>query len=332
MNPKNSLRSFGMLVAIFVIGLASVGCANDMNRIEKTSYREWPDAYKLSNGSAEVIVVPAVGRIMSYSLAGGKNVLWEDPTLGKAQAEAKPGEWVNMGGDKVWPWPQKAWAQILGHEWPPPPGVNLPQKAEIVDGTKLRLTSPLIDEFGSRIVREISLAKTGSRVTITTKFEQVAADSKWPYAAWTITQIHIPDYIIARTFDGGGHKDLWETPWGYIERDGKDYLVAKPTTEKSAKLGIDADLLAAVKGNQLFVQWFDPHDPVKTGDRAQIYFQPGDAKAMEKGVTGYIELELTSPQKKPAKGEAISMTVHWELKTIQGSSTPAEAEKLLPPR
>src|SRR6476469_4272438 len=120
---------------------------------EKTAYQGWPEAYRLSNVKVEVVVVPAVGRIMRYGPVGGANLLWENPKL--AGHPASPGkEWANFGGDKVWPWPQDDWPQRAGRAWPPP--VAADQAAFTVEprGDSLRMTSPLIEGYGARIVRD----------------------------------------------------------------------------------------------------------------------------------------------------------------------------------
>lgn len=45
-------------------------------RIEKVRWREFPDAYRISNGKIELVAVPEFGgRIMSFSFPGGENLL-----------------------------------------------------------------------------------------------------------------------------------------------------------------------------------------------------------------------------------------------------------------
>ena len=83
--------------------------------VKRVTYHGWPECYRLSNGTAELIFVPQIGRIMRFGRVGGPNVLWENPALaGKARpASARAKEWVNYGGDKLWPAPQDRWT------WPP---------------------------------------------------------------------------------------------------------------------------------------------------------------------------------------------------------------------
>src|SRR5688500_18939538 len=49
--------------------------------LEKTAYRGWPDCYRFTNGTVNVVIVPAIGRVMYYGPVGGPNLLWENPAL-----------------------------------------------------------------------------------------------------------------------------------------------------------------------------------------------------------------------------------------------------------
>src|SRR5256885_1844661 len=69
----------------------------------------WPDALVLSNGKVEVVVVPAIGRIMQFRFAGEDGVFWENSALFGKVHEPKPRAWINFGGDKTWPAPEAAW-------------------------------------------------------------------------------------------------------------------------------------------------------------------------------------------------------------------------------
>ena len=74
--------------------------------IEKTSYKGWTEAYRITLGEAEMIVVTEIGpRILSLTLAGGENLLFEDPdTLGKGKGDAA---WHLYGGHRLWIGPER---------------------------------------------------------------------------------------------------------------------------------------------------------------------------------------------------------------------------------
>jgi hypothetical protein len=71
-------------------------------------------AYRMSDGRSEAIIVPEIGRVMSYGFVGGPNLLWNNP-----QKQFKAEEWHNYGGDKTWPAPQSLWPTNVGRGWPP---------------------------------------------------------------------------------------------------------------------------------------------------------------------------------------------------------------------
>jgi hypothetical protein len=50
--------------------------------IAQITHRGWPESYLLSNGIVEAIVVPAIGRVMQFRLAGDAvGTLWENHEL-----------------------------------------------------------------------------------------------------------------------------------------------------------------------------------------------------------------------------------------------------------
>lgn len=316
--------------------LLLVGCSTGSARVEKTSYRDWPDAYRLHNEEAELIVVPSIGRVMSYAPRGGENVLWNDPTLGHAHSSTRPSEWFNFGGDKTWHWPQDDWPDMIGHDWPPPPDLNRPQSASVVDGPTLRLIGPTIQAVGARIERDITLAPAGTRVTIVTRLRRVG-ESKRPIAAWNVTQIHTPPFVIVRTFGHANtpndlaYRQMFNNHWRPIWSEGR-LLAFAPPPDRDDKIGIDGDLLAAVHNDVLFVQWDANSDGAKTGDRAQIYTQKPEPEKLARGVMPYAEMELTSVRKKLAVDEAVELTVCWELIPVRRGITPTDAAKIVTDR
>ena len=76
----------------------------------------------LRGGGAEVVVVPAIGRVMQLRLLRRRSAtrpFWQHPAIGPGMAADENG-WINFGGDKAWPAPQSAWAAMVGKGWPPP--------------------------------------------------------------------------------------------------------------------------------------------------------------------------------------------------------------------
>src|SRR5687768_8676248 len=185
-------RGYRFTVPASIIVLALVSCllatsAGAAVKIEKINYKGWAGSYRMTNGTVDVVVVPAVARIMRYGFVGGPNLLWEnEKALGKP---AKPGDWPNFGGDKAWPWPQDDWPKRTGGSgWPPPPATDqVAHIARLVGRDTVRLTSPVVAGYGIRIVRDITLNPTGTQVRIRTRFDKVrgsGGSSALPMGVW----------------------------------------------------------------------------------------------------------------------------------------------------
>ncbi len=312
----------GVLLLAVCLALGSHAARADV-MIKQAAYQGWKEAYWLTNGTVEVVVVPAVARIMRYGFVGEPNALWDNPTVAGKPAEI--GQWPNIGGDKIWPWPQNEWPRRTGRAWPPPAASDqTAHQVETVGKDTLRLTSPVLAGYGVRIVRDIRLAPTGTQVTLRSRFEKVRTGAQFPVAVWSITQLPVPDVAVARLLPGStlaeGYKLFIPQPWKSLRGEGR-FLFAERPTSASAKFGTDADLLAWVKGDLLYTQKTVSTPPITAitpGDRAQIYSHPDNADDLARGITPYIELELTSPQKTLASGETLTLDVVWELRRLSG--------------
>ena len=112
----------------------------------------------LSNGKIEIVIVPAIGRVMQMRFVGEEDgPFWELPELyGKApDPEAKT--WLNFGGDKTWPAPQSEWPRITPRSWPPPQAFDaMPVEAIVKEGnqgSEVELRSPVDPHYGIRTHR-----------------------------------------------------------------------------------------------------------------------------------------------------------------------------------
>jgi len=73
--------------------------------VEKISFLGLPNCYRISNGTAELVVATDIGpRLLKYSLAGGQNVLGE--YAGRATATVFGG-WKPWGGHRLWAAPER---------------------------------------------------------------------------------------------------------------------------------------------------------------------------------------------------------------------------------
>ena len=91
-----------VLAAPVLLQMAGVAVAEPV--VTKTTWREI-DAYKLSDGRAEAVVVPKLGgRVMVFRLAGGSNFIWS----GEPGTETRPVT-QTWGGEKTYIGPHTMW-------------------------------------------------------------------------------------------------------------------------------------------------------------------------------------------------------------------------------
>jgi hypothetical protein len=76
--------------------------ANKM--LERISYHGWEDAYRISNGTVDLVVLADVGpRVISYSFTGGENIFHEAPEHAGLTGGT---EFRLYGGHRLWVWPE----------------------------------------------------------------------------------------------------------------------------------------------------------------------------------------------------------------------------------
>jgi hypothetical protein len=109
-------HSVGILTVIFVTltSLVSGQAAVIAIDIYKTNYHGWPDAIVMRNHQIEAVIVPALNRVIQLKFCGGEDLLWENRDLDGRVPDGKAEEWMNFGGDKAWPAPQKDWGKFTG--------------------------------------------------------------------------------------------------------------------------------------------------------------------------------------------------------------------------
>lgn len=309
------------LAAFLLILWATAGPAVAQTRPaapEATTYAGL-EALRWTNGTVDLVIVPATGRIMRYGFVNEPNVLWENPD---PQAKAnRIGGWINYGGDKAWIWPQSAWHKHLGRWWPPPVD-NLPEPYESnFDGQRLTLRSPAMGAGKIRLVREIELSPTGTTLRTRTRLENAAPG----LMAWQVTQIPVPDEIFVRPAADASQatpiKHAGNAAWtAFREADGL-LLLDRVTT--AAKAGLDADRLAARIGQVLLIQTMRPApaDASHTaGERAQVFYEPNVNDKTPRLAGPYIELEFTAARRGQT---AVDLEVEWTLHRLTATTRPA---------
>lgn len=287
------------------------------------------EAYKLTDGRTEAVVVPKLGRVMSYGLKDGPNLLWN----AIPGAEPKYGSWVNYGGDKTWLGPQSFWRIWHGRSnWPPDPNIDgqSGSKAEVVTGGKLRLTYPLSPSTGIQLVREISIDASGQLV-----IEQTATKHHGvPLLAslWSVTQV-VPGQAIYVPLNANSpyKKNFhWiQVPKGVVAADpvGHNLLRLQPELGGSSfKIGVDSlvSSLVSVRDQVAFLQ----HSSRPKGeypDGAEGAGFPVEVFMSTEARAYYAELEVLSPLLRFEKGSRWKHTVYWSLHALPSADLESAA-------
>ncbi len=147
--------------------------------VEKISYRGWKNAYKISNGTVELVVLADVGpRIIWYGFAGTDNILHE---VGADAGLSGGGEFRLYGGHRLWVSPE-----LERTYFPDNRSVSFSEQGDV-----FRFT-PLPEDFapGTNLQKELQVAMdpVGTRVTLTHKITNHAKEST-ELAPWTPTMM-----------------------------------------------------------------------------------------------------------------------------------------------
>ncbi len=304
------------LPVLVVVGVAlASGCAvaaeqqeeerSDAVTVRRMDFRGWKDSYLLTNGEVEVVVVPQVARIMKYAPVGGPNVLWVNPEL---VPEKTGGEtegldtwgWLNYGGYKLWPAPQKAWG------WPPPAALDAgPCEAEVTDEKAVRLKGQPSEELGVRFDREIRLAPEGTELAIQQTMVNTG-DEPVTWGIWEVTQVGSGCVAFVPLGEGAEYRpaegETLDEQWQKVE----GMLLARPAgASGKAFISGPPGWLGCVRDELLYVKSFELASTPPP--------EPEAAREVYVGDQGYMELEVVGPEMTLQPGESASMTETWHL-------------------
>jgi hypothetical protein len=308
------------VIAVTAIFTPGCTCAPQARRIPPTSiervhYHGWTNALRLTSDQAEAIVVPEVGRVMSFRLKGGENVFWEDRSLDGKRGDPTGKEWINFGGDKTWPAPEADWGKYTGRkEWMPPAAFDsLPVKATI-EGNSVVMTSPVDPHYGIRTIRRISLY--GSQMHITTTYHRVSGEPS-KVSVWVITQFREPVVVCVPTKTNStfanGYYVFSNDPWTHLQRKGRHIEITRDP-QKPHKMGGDAQQLLWVGEKETCLISFQraAGEFPDRGASAEVYTNPNPKK--------YVELETLGPLGLMKPGRMITQNQNYLLERRTGGS------------
>ncbi|GAC1446335.1 MAG: hypothetical protein NVSMB56_04040 [Pyrinomonadaceae bacterium] len=299
--------------------------------IEKVTYLNQPNCYKLSNDEVELIVTTDMGpRIIRYGFSGSENVLGEVPDM---TLESEFGTFRLLGGHRLWVAPEEK------------PRTYMPDNGsvefEIKDDYTIRLTQSA--DARMHIEKEITIAldKTGSGVHLT---HRLTNRGQWSIeaAAWAIT-------IMAGGGGGGGVAILPNEPyhswseilqparplvvWYYTDlsdarfRIGKKFirLTSDKTKPEPQKIGIlnKQGWAAYQRQRTLFVKHFNYV--------AEANYPDYNCNTEVYTAGSFIEVESLSPLQAITPNASIEHVERWSLlKTASEPGSEDEYETLLP--
>jgi hypothetical protein len=326
---------YALLAPLAIVASAQGTAARGDVTVTQVEYHGWAGAWQMSNGTVELVYVPQIGRVMRYGYVGGPNVLWNNADLyGKTTDPANPGkDWINYGGDKLWPAPQSAW------NWPPDPLMDSGQQnVSLTPDKHLIVEGHTSFKHRIRFQREISLDSSGTAVTFKNRIinanrppmksdpndpVKVIPDTdpakteklKVTWGIWEVTQVDNPAEARLPLYKAGHFAQGY-----YVFKDNNpapDAIDIMPTllrlrrnATKSAKVGGDSPqgyLEADIQGVTLRVS--------TTLEKGRNY--PDDGCALEiwsnTDPLKYMELELLGPIHTLEAGQSAELTTHWSL-------------------
>jgi hypothetical protein len=305
----------------------------------------------LQNDLVKLHIAPGIGgRVIQYAL-GEKEFFWVNAGLeGRSSPETgldPDGEWMNYGGDKLWPAPQ-GWDN--DEQWPGPPDAVLdgqPYRAEPgPDG--IRLTSRDDPRSGIRFSRRIRLHPRSTRVSFEATMTNID-DKPRRWGIWAHTQLDAglagsdePNLLMrawcpvnpASRFKRGYDVIFGDEGNPAFSTDALPGLMKVSYRYQVGKIGMDshAGWVATVDGREgdVFVQRFvfEPGREYPDGSSVEFWHNgPGRIRAYNKWLempadpakNPYVfESEVLSPFARLEAGEEYTWNYEWYACRIGG--------------
>ncbi len=277
-------------------------------KIEKIDYHGWKNSYRMSNGTVEVIVVTDVGpRVMHYGFVGGKNLFLEAPGQLGGSGES---EWQARGGHRLWAAPETQ---------PDTYALDNAACEASVKGNSITVTAPVEKETGLQKQMTITLASTGTGVTV---LHTIANKSGKPrkMAPWALTQMSQRGMAILAFPPRRSHEEYLLptnplTMWGFTNfTDPRwkildKYLVLKqdPDAKTPQKSGIfnPSTFAAYLLGSDLFVK--------RTHAEAERTYPDFGCSVETYADPAILEIETLGPMITLANNASVHHTEHWNL-------------------
>lgn len=303
---------------------ASVEAGLAGESVEKVSYLNQPNCYRLANDSVEVIVPTDIGpRILRYGFHNKENILGEVP---EAVIKTELGDFKPWGGHRLWTAPE-ANPRSYSPE-------NSAVEYETISKHSIRLIPPIEPHTGIQKEMTVALEPKGSELTIHHKIinrnlwsidvsvwaltimngDGVAIFPQEPYRSWD-------EYLLpARSLVLWHYTDLSDPRWSI----GKKYIQLRTdeTEESPQKIGImnKQGWAAYYRQNILFIKRFAYEEGAS---------YPDYGSNNETYTAGsFIEIESLAPMRHLEPGMVAEHEERWSLYEdveIEGSEESIDA-------
>lgn len=316
-----------------------------------TTYKGWK-ALSLGNGLIESHIVPDLGgRLMQFSLLG-YDYLFVNGALESLYPERVDGkQWMNFGGEKVWPAPQ-GWSGE-GY-WPGPPDHILDEGLYESNTEKgsVTLLSPVDKRTGLQIKRQLSVKPEESRINIITTFTN-KSDEYIRWSVWPVCQVAVDEQaedqsqiVCPARKDAKGDTQykilhgLANNPQYNCDEAGNLVVTYKYIV---GKVGTDSDegWIAYVNrgSGKVLVMNFDVADGAEYPDNTSVQvWTQGEGATYSRGRVNihksdkkvnppYMEMEILSPMVKLRPGESYDFKYTISACTIESGMCVKAASK-----
>ncbi len=303
------------------------------NIITDTGFHGW-EAITLANSFVRLNLVPELsGKIMGYQPVGTE-ILWHNPALeGEIdvfQQNDIGDEFVNTGGAKVWPAPQRAWGG-------PPDRIldGLPYETEF-DGTTIIVTSPEdVDRTGLQYKHTYSLRHNSTCVDLSLSMTNIS-NKPIEWSLWHLTTV--PADRSATIYVPVASNSNWEIMHG--PQDQSSQWIGVENGVFKARYG-DIQGKVGMKVSDGWIVWYDEDNNIAftlmfpvhnnrnyphNGHHVELW-STGPSKSPDGVVSpemSHMELEVLGPLENLEPGKSASNDIVW------ASCFVTNIEKVLP--
>ena len=296
------------LLALIIVPAARAEAGQEGVTIMKTSYKGWPNCYRVTNGTIELIATEDVGpRIIRLGFVGGDNMFGEmDDQVGKTGGD----EWRIYGGHRLWHSPEAKPRSYFPDNFP----------IEVKEGpNSLTLIQPAEITTGIRKTIEVTMQPDRNQVVVVHRLHN---DNLWPVelAPWALSVMaktglaiipqpapvaHEQALLPARPLAQWTYTDMSDPRW----RWGAKYITLRqdPGIAAPQKIGVGNHenwIACAVKDN-LFVKTFQYRQGVTYPDfgcTVEVFTN-----------ADILEVETLGPMTRLAPGQTAEYTENWFL-------------------